>query len=123
MNADFFRAVLKENSASGAQVWYAITPFGIRAAKQDRDDIVLDLTMNDLAGVESIATVDLSGLDRDLFEAIVDLILKSGLLGKPGVRRKGDAVLFMLTNEAVHALTQVMREEEAESDTEPPPST
>jgi len=123
MTVDFFRAILKENSASDSQVWCAITPFGIRAFRQDRDDIVLDLTMNDLAGAESIAAVDLSGLDRDLFEAIVDLILKSGLLGKPGVRHKGDAVLFMLTNEALHALNQVMREEEAESYTEPPAST
>ncbi len=120
MNVDFFTAVLKEDSASAAKVWCAITPFGIRALREDRDEIILGLTMQDLSSAESIVTVNLTGLDRDLFEAVVDLILKSGLLRRPGVKDKGDAILFMLTNEALHALAQIARDQEVEKDEEPP---
>jgi len=123
MNVEFFSAILKGDSATDAKVWCAATPFGIRAFRHDRDEICSDLTMEDLSSPESIATVELTGLDQSLLEAIVDLILKSGLLGKPGVKDKGDAVLFMLTNEAIHALVQIMREEEAERDKESPAGT
>ncbi|MBI4962789.1 MAG: hypothetical protein HY913_05875 [Desulfomonile tiedjei] len=123
MKVDFFTGVLKEGAQPGVRVWCAVTPFGIRALKEDRETIILDLAMERLSTPEPIVTVDLAGLDRNSAETIVDLILQSGLLGKPGVKHKGDAVLFMLTNEALHALAQVMREEEADADEEPPSST
>ena len=123
MNVEFFTAVLKEDSASEVRVWCAVTPLGLRAFREDQDEIVLSLTVQDLSDVKSIATVDLSSLERNLFEAIVDLILRSGLLGKTGVKNKGDAVLFMLTNEALHTLAQIEREEEAEGEKEPPHAT
>jgi hypothetical protein len=119
MNVEFFTAILKEGAAPDDRIWCATTPFGLRALRQDRDDIILDLTARDFSDAESIVTVNLTGLEQDLFEAIVDLILKSGLLGKPGVKGKGDAVLFMLTNEALHALARIEREEEAEEEKEP----
>jgi hypothetical protein len=116
MKVDFFRAILREDSTSDVRMWCAITPFGVRALKGDEEAILSNLSLEDLSRAESIVTVDLSGLDRVSLEAITDIILKSGLLGKPGVKGKGEAVLFMLANEALHALAQVMRDEEAESD-------
>lgn len=115
MKVDFFRAILREGTTPDARMWCSITPFGIRALSEGGDAILLDLTLEDLSGAEPIVTVDLAGLDRSSLEAMVDFILKSGLLGKAGVKGKGDAVLFMLTNEALHALAQVMRDEVAES--------
>jgi hypothetical protein len=123
MNVEFFTAILKEGAAPDDRIWCATTPFGLRAFRQDRDEIVLDLTIHDLSHAESIITLDLTALERDLFEAIVDLILKSGLLGKPGVKGKGDAILFMLTNEALHALAQITREDKAEDENESPAGT
>lgn len=112
MIVKFYRAALREESGSRVQVWCAQTPFGIRACREDREDIVLDMSMDDLSSVQLIATVDLTGLDREALETIVDLIMKGGFLGKPGVKDKGDAVLFMLTNEALHVLAEIARQED-----------
>jgi hypothetical protein len=36
----------------------------------------------------------------------MDTILQQGYLARPGVRDKGDAVLFILTNDALRSLDQ-----------------
>ena len=51
-----------------------------------------------------ITSLDLTGLDEDSTRTIVRNILQGDYLEKPGVRGKGDAVLFMLVNEAIHVL-------------------
>ncbi len=56
-----------------------------------------------------MTTLDLPGLDREGVEVITGNILKGGYLDMPGVKGKGEAVLFMLVNEALHGWPKSLR--------------
>ncbi len=61
---------------------------------------------------ELITSIDLFDLDPDLAQTIIDTILTRGYLKKPGIKDKGEAVLFVLVNEAIHELEEIARSEE-----------
>ena len=61
--------------------------------------------------VEPVTTLDLPGLDREGVEVITGNILKGGYLDMPGVKGKGEAVLFILVNEAIHELAEIAKDE------------
>jgi hypothetical protein len=57
-----------------------------------------------VVSADYVTTVDLAGLDRPDVELVARAILLGGYLDRPNVKGKGDAVLFMLANEALRAL-------------------
>jgi hypothetical protein len=61
-----------------------------------------------------ITSFELPGLGTEDIEFLIQRILEGGYLEKPGVAGKGDAVLFMLVNEALHELARMVNEEKEE---------
>jgi len=59
-----------------------------------------------------VTSIDLVDLDQDLVETIINTILTRGYLKKPGIKDKGEAVLFVLVNEAIQELEEIARTEE-----------
>jgi hypothetical protein len=58
---------------------------------------------------ELVTEFELPGLDEGQVEFIARKILKGGFLEEPGVRGKGDSVLYMLVNETLHELEQLQK--------------
>lgn len=117
MIVDLFKGLIKDASGAELEAWCARTPFGIRAVAIGGPHVVRIVEPDLTAVAEHITSLDLPGLDRESLEFLTDAILQGSYLEKPGVRGKGDAVLFMLTNDALHALDQAasreLEEEEA----------
>jgi hypothetical protein len=66
----------------------------------------------DIVREELITTCELPGLDREGMETIVSNILERGYLERQGVHSKGEAVLFLLINEAIHAMEEIAHKED-----------
>ncbi len=63
---------------------------------------------------ELITSFELPGLGLEDIEFLIERILEGGYLEKPGVTGKGDAVLFLLVNEALHELARAVDEANSE---------
>lgn len=110
MKVDFCRGFLRNKTRGRIPKDWARTPHGILALTEDPPYESQFLNESDVIIDHTITTVDLTGLDEDLTNTIVRNILQGGYLDKPGVNGKGDAVLFMLVNEAIHVLESVGEE-------------
>jgi hypothetical protein len=106
MKIDLFKGLIRDASDSDVVAWCARTPFGIRAVALDCRDEILAVEPEHTSVSEHVTTLDLPGLDREALEFLMDTILQQGYLARPGVRDKGDAVLFILTNDALRSLDQ-----------------
>ena len=111
MMIHFYKGVRRTERGEEVSVSWAETASGVTALAAGTDEPVHELNMNRVTAVEKIATLDLPGLDREGIDVIVDNILKGGYLDKPGAKGKGEAVLFMLVNEAIHRLTEIAKDE------------
>lgn len=58
---------------------------------------------------ELITEFELPGLNAEHVEFITRKILKGGFLKEPGVRGKGDSVLYLLVNETLHELERLQK--------------
>ncbi len=58
---------------------------------------------------ELITEFELPGLNEEQVEFITRKILKGGFLNEPGVRGKGDSVLYLLVNETLHELEKLQK--------------
>jgi hypothetical protein len=56
---------------------------------------------------ECVTSFELPGIRNDDAEFLIDRILDGNYLEKPGTKGKGDAVLYMLVNEALHELARI----------------
>jgi len=110
MRVDFCRGFTNSKTRGRIPTTWAHTPHGILALTEEPPYELLILNESDVIVDHTITTVDLTGLDEDLTKAIVRNILQGGYLDKPGVKEKGDAVLFMLVNEAMQVLESVAEE-------------
>lgn len=54
-----------------------------------------------------VTLLDLPGLDRESLEFFLDVILEGGYLARPGVSGNGEAIIFVVVNEALHVLDEV----------------
>ncbi len=61
----------------------------------------------DIVQADEIATLELPGLGREDLDVLITNILTGGYLDKPGVRSAGEAVLYILVNEAIHQLKEL----------------
>jgi hypothetical protein len=60
---------------------------------------------------ELVTSFDLPGIGSEDVEFLIERLLEGGYLAKPGAVGKGDAILFMLVNEALHELDKLLDEE------------
>ena len=109
MRVEFFKGVRKKRNASGPKdlvVYWAVTPVKVFACSGPSYEPLADFDAEDAIDAELIIALDLSGVDDDSLTIVVETILYGGYLDKPGVKDKGEAVLYVVVNEALHALTQ-----------------
>ena len=107
----FFKGVLQGERGIEYPASWAKTPFGIMTLVLGDDEALQLVDEERIVSEELIAEVDLPGLDRDHLEEIVRSVLAGGFLDKPGIKGKGDAVIFALVNEALHRMTQIAADE------------
>ena len=117
MEVRFYRGLVRQEDRANVQSVWAEAPFGIMCLADRTGDDVKFITGPDIALSEPIATLDLAGADRESVEAVISSVLKGGYLEKTGVSGGGEAVLFILVNEALHELRRLYEEEDAEATT------
>lgn len=105
MKVVFFQGLMRHSTGKQVPAQWAQTPFGIMGIDEGDETDLRILDSTSLEPLEEIAVVDLTGLDREGVEVIVLNILSGNYLDKPGVKGGGDAVLFILVNEALQVLT------------------
>jgi hypothetical protein len=111
MRVVFSKGVLQGEPGIGYPSSWAKTPLGIMCLVPGDDEALQLVDEARIVSEELIAEVDLPGLDRDHLEEIVRSVLAGGFLDKPGIKGKGDAVIFALVNEALHRLDQIAADE------------
>lgn len=112
MHVEFFRGVLKTGSGEESRASWARTPYGCTILKDGEREPVQELEVKGVVAEDNVTSVELPGLDREMVETIVTAVLKGRILEKPGIRGKGDAVLFVLLNEALQRLEEASRDED-----------
>lgn len=105
MKVVFFKGNIRGHKGKKVPAQWAQTPFGMMGVAGGDEPALRTLESISLEPLEEIAVVDLTGLDREGVEVIVLNILSGNYLDKPGVKGGGDAVLFILVNEALHVLS------------------
>ena len=111
MVVTFYKGVLRTETGAEVAVSWVETDFGVTALVSGTDELVHELKLEQITDVEPIITLDLPGLDREGVEVVIDNILKGGYLDMPGVKGKGEAVLFILVNETLHRLAEIAKDE------------
>jgi hypothetical protein len=114
MIVTFYKGTFRKKDRADVAVCWAETDFGVTALLSGADELVRELDMEQIAAVESVVALDLPELDREGIDVIVESILKGRYLDMPGVKGKGEAVLFILVNEAIHRLAEIAKEENEE---------
>ncbi|MFH1116069.1 MAG: hypothetical protein V1792_19315 [Pseudomonadota bacterium] len=95
---------MRSKALGKVPMMWASTPHGMLAVAEDPPYELRLLEESDVVADHIIATVDLTDLEEGPANEIIRNILQGGYLEKPGVKDKGDAVLFMLVNEAIQVL-------------------
>jgi hypothetical protein len=111
MLVTFYKGTLRTDTGCDIAVSWAETDAGVTALVSGSDELIRELDLEQISTVEPVAVFDLPGLDREGVEVIVGSILKGKYLDMPGVKGKGEAVLFVLVNEALHQLAEIAAEE------------
>jgi len=111
MIVTFYKGSLRTETGNEVAISWAETDFCVTALVSGSDELVHELKLGQIANIEVVTTLDLPGLDREGVEVIAGNILKGGYLDMPGVKEKGDAVLFVLLNEAIQELGEIAKDE------------
>jgi hypothetical protein len=114
MKVDFFKGEIVRDKTGPKTAYWAKTPHNVVAQIGDEIELLEDLNQTKIISEELITSLPLSGLDRAGVETLVINILRGGYLAKPGVKDKGEAVLFILANEAIHELESIQADENTE---------
>lgn len=112
MRVEFCRGMIRDECGNARDAEWARTPFGLMRLTDGEDESLMPFSGDLVMEEESLTELDLPGLEREGVEVIVRNILAGKYLDKPGITGKGDAVLFVLVNEAIHALEEMAEEEE-----------
>jgi hypothetical protein len=107
MLVDFYKGALEVGGSSGPQkhvVYWAAVSEEIFAVSAPAYEPIVDFDPAQAVEVDFITDLDLAGVDREGLVTLVGNILTGGYLDKPGVKGKGEAVLYILVNEALQAL-------------------
>ena len=111
MRVDFYKGEIVRDKTGPKIAYWAKTPHNVVAQIGDETELLEDLNQAKIVSEELITSLNLPGLDRAGIETIVTSILRGGYLTKPGVKDKGEAVLFILANEAIHELESIEADE------------
>jgi hypothetical protein len=109
MLVTFYKGALRTKDGSEIAVSWAETDFGVMGLASGSEDLVHEIDTGQITVIEPIAAFDLPGLDSEGVEVVVGSILKGKYLDMPGVKGKGEAVLFVLVNEALHQLAEIAK--------------
>ena len=71
------------------------------------EDVARDVQIPHIIDCERVATLDLPDIDGESVDVIVTNLLTGGYLDKPGVKNSGEAVLFVMVNEALQLLDEI----------------
>ncbi|MGO9121322.1 MAG: hypothetical protein ACLQPD_27395 [Desulfomonilaceae bacterium] len=112
MKVDFFTGILRTETGDEVAAYWAHTDAGDTAILDPSKEPFSIKDQSDILKKEPITSIDLLDLDKDLVQTIIDMILTRGYLKKPGIKDKGEAVLFVLVNEALQEMEEVARSEE-----------
>lgn len=108
----FCKGLLEREPGQEVTAAWAVTPFGIIAVTAGANPELLAVRPEQVIATEPVTSLDLPGLDQEGMEAIVMNILRGRYLEKPGIEDKGEAILFVLVNEAIHELERLRENEE-----------
>jgi len=108
----FFRGVIRKQGKEFQSFW-AESNFGHRISIGARAFIEAGQAYEIVSG-DNVASLELPGIAREDVEFLIQRILEGNYLEKPGAAGKGDAVLFMLVNEALNELAKLAAEELSE---------
>jgi hypothetical protein len=112
MRISFFSGLIEKEQAEFRAFW-AESDFGCTYLLQGKE-LIQGVDIGRIVSSQLITSLELPGLEREDVGFLIQRILEGGYLEKPGVAGKGDAVLFMLVNEALHELARVADEETEE---------
>ena len=107
MRVNFYKGALEISGRSGPEklvVYWAVAREELFAVSGPSYEPLADFDPGQAIESEVITELDLTGVDREGLVTIVESILTGGYLDKPGVKGKGEAVLYILVNEALQAL-------------------
>jgi hypothetical protein len=105
MWVSFLRGVIRKGSAEFRAFW-AESEFGLRVRIQGESQAQSGENFEVVSG-DRITSFELPGIEQGDAEFLIHKILEGHYLEKPGVAGKGDAVLYMLINEALHELERI----------------
>lgn len=100
----FRKGVVRTASGEESPAQWAVSPFGVRILVKGAESVGRSLAPFHILTEELFADIELPGLDQEGIETIADSLLLGGYLGRDDMKGKGDALLFILVNEALHAL-------------------
>jgi len=114
MKLVFCKGKLRNAQGEDVVASWADTPSGILTLPTDAGGGLIRVDAVSIVESDQVATLDLSGLDNDAMEAVVENVLKRGYLDKPGIRGKDEAILFVLVNEVLTELEGLRQEIEGD---------
>jgi len=107
MHVTFYKGAIEIRGNSGPGklvVYWAVAREEVFAVSGPSYEPLADFDPGQAIESEFITELDLTGVDREGLVTMVENILTGGYLDKPGVKGKGEAVLYILVNEALQAL-------------------
>lgn len=114
MKVEFYKGVIRKKTGQELGISWAKTPLGVLAFVRPEEDFAHCFDPKEVGRSDLIVTLDLPDLDEESVRIICSNVLEGGYLERPGLRNKGDALLFVLVNEALHRLAEIAAEEELE---------
>ncbi len=111
MKIGFFRGRVPVPDDKGARLWWAQTGAEFWVLEERAEDVTRTSEHPAANAVEHITDLELPDIGDEGMETIIVNVLKGGYLEKPGVKGGGEAVLFMLVNEAIQKLAEIEKRE------------
>jgi hypothetical protein len=102
MKIVFLRGSRMTCEGVSAEGFFAQTPIGILASGDDADSVVH--VEGDLGEISEVCALEAPGLDEEGLTALVGRALRRGYLENPAILGNGEALLFVIVNEAVHEM-------------------
>ncbi len=111
MRIRFFRGRVPAPDDKGAKLWWAQAGSEFWVIEEGSEQVTRRLDCPESISVERITELELPDIDSEGKETIIVNVLRGGYLEKPGVKDSGEAVLYMLVNEAIQRLSELEKDE------------
>ena len=111
MRIEFFRGRRPSEGGRPARLWWAVAGEEYWVTEEGSDEVTRGIEVPSASSVERITELELPAIDEEAVETIIVSILRGRYLEKPGVKGSGEAVLFILVNEAIQTLAEIEKGE------------